>query len=163
MFDDIKMLKSGKVVLLLELRYYVEFLSLSIFHSWFTAVSQSYNRTMIVLLYWFWTLRLYVNWSIFGTFDWYLQEPCLFQWVSKIFRESDLFLALAVADPISYFLIVFREACGPTFVHLSASSFWIIQQCAGEYVTLKEKVFSELLMCTISSIWHDVFFVETEM
>ena len=77
--------------------------------------------------------------------------------------QGEWFLALAVADPISYFLIVFREACSPTFVYLSASSFRVIQRCAGEYVTLKEKVFSELLMCTIPSIWHDVFLVETEM
>ena len=51
-------------------------------------------------------LHLSVNWSIFGTADWYLQETSLFQWVSQILRESVLFLALAIAKRLllcSYF------------------------------------------------------------
>ena len=49
-------------------------------------------------------------------------------------------------------LIFFWAAYAPTFANLSASSFWVIPQCAGEYVTLKEKHFNELVMCIISSI-----------
>ena len=72
--------------------------------------------------------------------------------VSQILSESVLFLALAVAKLISCSLIIFRAARAPAFANLSASSFLVISQCAGEYVTLKEKHFSELLMCIISSI-----------
>ena len=88
-------------------------------------------------------LCLSVNWSIFGTIDWYLQEPSLSQQVSQILRESVLFLVLAVAKLISCSLITFRAACTPTFASLPASSFWVIQQCAGEYVP-KRKIFQSI-------------------
>ena len=97
-------------------------------------------------------LCLSVNWSIFGTIDWCLQETCLSQQAFQILRKSVLFLALAVAKFISYSLIIFWAACVPTFANLSASSFWVIPQCTREYVTLKEKKLCQLQMCIISSI-----------
>ena len=62
-------------------------------------------------------LHLSVNWSIFGTADWHLQETSLFQQVSQILRGSVLFLALAVAKLISCPLFIFRAACAPTFAN----------------------------------------------
>ena len=49
-------------------------------------------------------------------------------------------------------MIIFQAAGTSTFANLSASSFWVMPQCAGEHVTLKEKHFSEFLMCIISFI-----------
>ena len=100
-------------------------------------------------------LCLSVDWSIFGTIDLYLQETSPSQRVSQILRESALLLALAVAKLTSYPLIIFWAACTPTFTNLSASSFWVIPQCAGEYVTLKEKHFKELLV-RIPLFCHDL-------
>ena len=82
-----------------------------------------------------------VNWSVFGTIDWYLQEQCLSQHVSQVLRGSVLFSVLSVAKLIFCSLIIFWAAHIPTFANLPASSFWGILQCAGECVTLKEKTF----------------------
>lgn len=67
--------------------------------------------------------RLNENWLIFGTIDWYLQEPCLSHWVSQTLRKIVLFLALAVANFIFFPLMIFWTACAPTFANLSAYSF----------------------------------------
>ena len=61
-------------------------------------------------------VNLHVNWSIFGTNDWYLQETSLSQQISQILRESVLFLALGVAKLISC------TACLPLY-HFSGSLY----------------------------------------
>ena len=92
-------------------------------------------------------LCLSVNWSIFGTIDWYLQETSLSQQVSQMLIKAQCFwpklLLSLFPAPWSFFgqlVLLFLLIC------------LCLYQCAGEYVTFKEKHFSELLMCIISSI-----------
>ena len=107
----------------------------------------SLNILLIIfeLVYFNRNLHLSVNWSVFLTFDWYFQGPCLSQWVSQILRESVLFFPApwSFFEQLALLLLLIYLV-----LHFELYHSVLVRVC---YIKRK-KHFSELLMYIISCI-----------